>query len=258
MKYLAITAAIILACHLAYVAPAHGHGFVLYLSGDKIVAESDDNNSLHNGQFDGGYQELSGFKALIGGGLTVPADTFTLELFGPLWFSDGGPAVLAGAGIDLTAESYADGSFNVLLGSAIRSAQSIGSATMAIPGNDDDSMIFSLAGMSITPGVYGIGMKVHGLNEGNPLTPFESSDPVVMTFRTQGFSQGNSVTLGEAQAAVFVAAVPEPRGLLLALVAAGSIAACLLVRRLRYPLPGRADCRCGRRGPWPSALRLRP
>jgi hypothetical protein len=225
MRSWKISAAVFAAYSIGYLTTASGHGFVMFLSGNKIIAESDDNNSLHNGSLDGNNQELSGFKVLIGSGLNIPNDTFSLELLGPLWFSDGGPGVLAGAGIELKVESYTNSTYTTLMGSAIRSALSSGGTNFSIPGNDDDSMVFSLSGMSIAPGVYGIGMKVHGLDEGNLLTPFDTSEPVVMTFRTEGFSQGNSVTLAEAQTAIYSqAVVPEPSGIALAVAAAGALA----------------------------------
>jgi hypothetical protein len=64
-------------------------------------------------------------------------------------------------------------------------------------------------------------MRLHGFDGGNPLTPFDPGDPLVITLRTPGFGESDSALLSEARIAVFDAAVPEPSTVLLALIAAG-------------------------------------
>jgi hypothetical protein len=230
----AISALAWMACCFGCVTSALGHGFDIYLSGNKIGAESSNNNALHNGNLDFNYEELSGFRSVFG--FNVLTDTFTVELFGPLWFSDGGPAVPAEAGIELIVDSYSayiSGNLQGLLGSATRSGSSAISDFLDIPGDDDDAMKFSLTGSSITPGVYGIGMRVHGLDEANPASPFDPSDPLVITFMTSDFDPDDVAMIDGAQMAIFGAAVPEPNSGLLALGIAGSLLFLGSLRKVR-------------------------
>jgi hypothetical protein len=193
---------------------AFAHGFKIFLLDNKIRAESEDftnmDERLYNGNFGFDMFDFSGALKLIGGGINIPGDTFTMEIFSPVWYSDGNQAVAIGPGLTMTVDSYAnyiEPNHITLLDSASWTATSTGSSTLPLPGHNSDTMIWSMSGNFIPDGVYGMGVVIHGLDEGSPLTPFISSDRLVITFRTPGFGSTSSATLHAARLAVFEAAM---------------------------------------------------
>jgi hypothetical protein len=209
---------ITLVCLAAFGASsaAHAHGFKIFLLDNKIMAESEDftnmNEHLYNGNFGFEMSDLTGALALIGGGINLPGDTFTMEIFSPVWYSDGNAATPIGPDLTMLIDSYADyiepNHYN-LLDSASFTAASTGSRTLPLPAHNSDTMIWSMSGDAIASGVYGMGVVIHGLDEGNPSTPFISSDRLVITFRTPGFGNANAPMLHAARQAVFDAAMAD-------------------------------------------------
>jgi hypothetical protein len=192
-----------------------GHGFAMHREGNKIVAETENASVLNDRLYNGNLSpdlDLFGIGAIVGGGFNVPADTFTVELLGPLWYSSGGAAVPANAGITLTFNSYTSAAHTTLLDSAARTSASTGIESLAAVANDptNDAMVCILTGGAIPAGVYGVGLYIKGLDEGNPLTPFESSARLAVTFRTPGFSNSDTFTLNAARMAIFSAATTVP------------------------------------------------
>jgi hypothetical protein len=200
---------------LAIGATAFGHGFAMHRDGNKIVAESENASVLDERLYNGSLspdRDPFGIGAIVGGGFNVPPDSFTVELFGPLLYSNGGPAVPADPGITLTFNSYTSADQTTLVDSAARTSASTGIESLAIVVDDaaHDSILCILTGGAIPAGVYGVGLYIKGLDEGNPLTPFESSSRLAVTFRTPGFSSGDTFTLNAARMAIFSAATTVP------------------------------------------------
>lgn len=199
-------ACLLIACGGAALAD----GFRLYALDGKLYGECEDANvlddSLHNGNLSPD-RDLAGAVALIGGGLNPPADTFTMEVFGPLWYSAGSTAVLADPSVTMIADSYETIAHTNLLGTASLTGATAGSVLLPLTIDNSDNQIWRLADDHISPGVYGVKLVIHGLQNGDPQTPFEPTDPLVFTFRTAGFSNNNSANLSAARLAVFQAAL---------------------------------------------------
>jgi hypothetical protein len=198
---------VVLIALLAMSQAAFGHGFGLSQNGDTIAAESevptisphlfvevlDAFNSTTM------FTDHGGVEADAGSGFNVPPDTLSVEFLGPLWYSSGGAAQRAPAGMTLNATSY--DSFGAVMGSpANLTGSSNNPGSFPVVGNDDHSIGWILSGSSIPSGAYGFGYRVTGLIGGNPLTPFEPSVPLVVVFSTPDFTGGS---LGNAQAAIF-------------------------------------------------------
>lgn len=217
---------------LALTSPAFGHGFVISLdSGNKIQAMSGNSglSLLHNHLFTGSMTALNeaGHGSFSSdASFTIPGDTFSLEVFGPIWYSNGtgGPATIA-TGVTLTATSYTDETHSMLFSAPNMitfPGNSTSSGILAIPGDDSHNILWQLSG-TVNPGVYGIAMRVHGLADGNLATPFIWSDTVVFAPRTLNFASDNQSALDSARWAVFNAAVPEPGTIALSLAGFGSL-----------------------------------
>src|SRR5215510_10624972 len=132
---------------LGVTASAFGHGFVITLSGNQIVGQSNDFPTLpptlfdtnaaqpNPGTFPTTYQATSGaIEASAGFNVNVlnpPVDTFRFDFLGGLWFSSGGVATAASPTVHLNVSSDASplgadlfGSSNGVLGLALAGVSS--------------------------------------------------------------------------------------------------------------------------------------
>ena len=155
-----------------------------------------------------------------GSGFTIPGDVLRMELLGPLWYSTGGPAVTAPAGVTLTAEQKVT--------SAMRTITSTGpvGSPLTLAATSSHEMIWSLP-LGTADGAYGLSYRITGTSAGGQ--PFTPSDPLVVVFATPGFT--GDVTAAEQ--AIMTAAVPEPSSLALFVFALLAVA---LVRRRFRPI----------------------
>jgi len=188
---------------------ASGHGFGLTLVGNTIQAESEvptisphlfteqfvaaSGTVLHTDH--GGVEADTGFN--------LPSDQLNVQFLGPLWYSDGIPALHAVAGFTLNATSY-DTSVvpNTVLGTVNITRSTANPGSFPVVGDDDHSIGWILSGSSPIPaGVYGFAYRATGTSGGG--SPFDPSVPLVVAFDTPDFS-GN---LAAAQQAVFNAAL---------------------------------------------------
>ncbi len=190
---------------------AFGHGFVLSLSGNQIEAESEVptiSPHLFVEVFDafsstvmftdhGGVEAHSDFN--------LPSDKLSLDFLGPLWYSNGGLAQRADDSLTLNATSF--DSFMAAIGSIDISGLSMNPGSFPVVGNDAHSIGWKLESSSadapIPTGVYGFAYRVEGLKDGNPLTSFVPSVPLVVVFSTPDFTG----SLNAAQTAIFNAAL---------------------------------------------------
>jgi hypothetical protein len=200
-----------LACLLiAGAGAAYADGFRIYVQAGKLFAECEDaiviDDRLHNGNLSPD-RDLAGAVALIGGGLNPPSDTFSMEIIGPLWYSAGSTAVLPDPNITMIADSYSTIAHTTLLGTTTITSLTTGSATQPLMIDNSDNQIWSIPQGHIAAGVYGVQIVIHGLQNGDPQTPFEPTDPLVFTFRTPGFGNSNAAMLRDARTAVFDAAL---------------------------------------------------
>jgi hypothetical protein len=192
---------------LALSQTAFGHGFGLSLNGNKIEAHSEVPTIsphlfvevLNTFSSTTMFSDHGGVAVDTGSGINVPPDTLSVEFLGPLWYSNGGAAQRAPAGVTLNATS-----FGAVMGSPVNlTGSSNNPGSFPVVGDDDHSIGWILFGSSVPPGAYGFGYRVTGLKGGNPLTPFEPSVPLVVVFSTPDFTGGAGGSLGNAQSAIF-------------------------------------------------------
>jgi hypothetical protein len=209
MKSMSSVIASLLLAILLLCRSASGHGFGLNLVGNTIEAESEvptisphlfteqfvtaSDTILHTDH--GGVEADTGFN--------LPSDQLSVQFLGPLWYSDGTPALHAALGFTLNATSY-DTSVvpNAVLGTVNITGSTANPGSFPVVGDDDHSIGWILSGSSSIPvGVYGFAYRVKGTSGGG--LPFDPSVPLVVAFDTPDFA-GN---LAAAQQAVFNAAL---------------------------------------------------
>ncbi len=217
---------------------AWAHGFSLSLSGNTLVGTSNDypgngNPRLFNEVFDTIGGEFTIDHGGAGTSLFGTNKSLGFDVVGKLWYSNGGPAVPAAAGISLLIEDQQAG----FVGPSITiDANSLVTPGYAISGNTSHEFIFTLQGLSIPEGVYGIAYSVRG----NPVggDPYVPTQLLVSTWMTPGFDPGQDPLNPEsplqlAQVAIFNAAtaVPEPSSIVLSAICAGAMALVAMRRR---------------------------
>jgi len=200
---------------------AEGHGFSLSLSGNNLVGTSNDFPGNGNARlFNATLADLLGeWKSDHGGAGSSNFGTnkeLAFDVLGPLWYSTGGVAVPAAAGVAL----------EMLGGSSITlDGNSTITAGYPISGNTSHEFIFTLDGAASHEGVYGIAYSVRG----NPVggDPYVPTLLLVATWMTPNFDPGEDPLDPEsplqlAQTAIFNAAiiVPEPSSIVLAVLGA--------------------------------------
>lgn len=227
---------------LGVTASTFGHGFVITLSGNQIVGQSNDFPTLpaslfdtnaaepNPGTFPTTYRAASGsIEASTGfnvNPMNPPVDTFRFDFLGGLWHSSGGTATAADAAVRLNANSATSPAGADLLGN------SNGAAGFALAGISSHEVTWWLIGTSsslndIPGGAYGAVLQVSGTSgNGNPFLP---TGPLVVVFKTPDFT--DLTAFANARDAIYAAAVPEPAGVLLAAIGAGG-AAALFMRRV--------------------------
>jgi len=209
---------------------AQAHGFNLTHVGGVITAENNDppyldahlfghpldipNAALGRNQTDHGSIDAD----TPGSGFTIPGDVLRMELVGPLWYSTGGAAVPASAGVVLSAEQKVTGE--------MRTISSLGPSggPLTLAATSAHEMIWSLP-FGSPEGAYGISYRIIGNGvTGQPFTP---SDPLVLVLTTPNFTADPA----QAEQAIFAAAVPEPSSLVLIACALVLGAIVMSVRR---------------------------
>jgi len=216
---------------LACGAPAAwGHGFSLSLSGNALVASSNDfpangNQYLFGESFEDVIGELITDHGAAGSNLFGTGKELSFEVRGPLWFAtgNGNPATPARDGLTLVVEGTRAG-FPGLIEIDGASTHIDG---FAISGNTSHEFLSTLVDDPMFPfaaadqGVYGIMYRVTG----NPVggSPYEPTPWLVSTWMTPGFNLGTdplspTSPLSVAQNAIYSAAVavPEPSTFVLA------------------------------------------
>jgi hypothetical protein len=211
---------------------ADAHGFTLRNVGGVITAENNDppyfnahlfghaldvaNTTQGRNQSDHGAIDADA----PGSGFTIPGDTIQMELVGPLWFSSGGPAVIAPAGITLTAEQKVTNATRT-----ISSAGPVG-GPLTLAATSSHEMIWSLP-IGTTEGAYGVSYRITGTAAGGQ--SFTPSAPLTVVFTTPGFTGD----VAAAEQAIFAAAVPEPSTWALLAAALGLMVGVVVGSRTR-------------------------
>ena len=185
---------------------AWGHGFELSLVGNNI----DPDIELFT-------RALTAANTANHGGVeaTFAFNSLRIDFNGPLWFSDGGPAVPAPGGTTLAA------TFGSTVSVAGNSPPQDGFPVSGTNSHEIGWLLSNAGGL--TPGVYGLAYTASGSGNAGPFTP---SPPLVVAFHTLDFNLDPD--LSTAQDFVFTAAVPEPAT---ASLAAAGLAALLFVRK---------------------------
>ena len=171
-------------------------------SGDPLTFahELDLSNAMNHGAF--------GLFANVNDALDL-SDSYRLEFAGPLWYSNGGAAALAGSA--LGAQSFLAG--NVALDTHAFSGNSP-AGTMNVSAHSSHSVTWTLdAGAA--DGVYGMAYRVLWDDVGAP-TQFKASNWVDLLLVAPNFF--SSPNLLAAEQGVAAAAVPEPGSLVLGLL----------------------------------------
>ena len=212
MRFITLIAVGFLFVFLAIHETAQGHGFELSLNGNQIAAVSEVptiSPHLFVEEFDSFsatelFTDHGGVEAGDDGSIQLPGDTLGVQFLGPIWYSSGGVAQRAGAGLTLNATSY-DTSVtpNTILGSVNLTGSTSTPGSFPVIGDDDHSIGWILSGTSIPAGAYGFSYRVTGLKDGNVETPFQPSVPLVVVFSTPGFNGSPAGSLGNAQQAIF-------------------------------------------------------
>jgi hypothetical protein len=186
---------------------AFGHGFLMFNNVNQIDTTSENVPIINHHLFsastfaisDGYASEHGLVQADFGSGLNISSDTFRIELAGVLWYSSGGLPVKAADGVVLTGENQ----YTAQKVELSRDGVSPLYSGFPITGTDNHEVFWRLTG-PIQPGVYGVSYRVSGLQNGNPATPYDTSDLIVVAFSTVGFSNLDAVK------AVYAAATAIP------------------------------------------------
>jgi hypothetical protein len=208
---------------------ANAHGFTLRNVGGVITAENNDppyidahlfghaldvaNTTLSRNQADHGAVDADS----PGTGFVIPGDVLQMELLGPLWYSNGGPATVALPSVVLTAEQKVTAATRT-----VSSAGPVG-GPLTLGATSSHEMIWSLP-FGTSDGAYGLNYRIIGQAAGGQ--PFTPSDPLTVVFTTPGFT-GN---VAAAEQAIRAAAVPEPGALALVAVACAVLGGMATVR----------------------------
>jgi hypothetical protein len=218
IRLMAVFVAINLSATLAW-----GHGFDLRNVGGTITAENNDppyqfpnlfghaldvaNATLSRNQADHGSIDAD----RPGSGFTIPGDTLQMELLGPLWFSDGGLATLAPAGVVLSGDQKVTNANRT-----ISAAGPVG-GPLTLAATSSHEMIWSLP-FGTPEGAYGLSYRITGNAAGG--AAFTPSVPLVLVLTTPGFTGD----VAAAERSIYAATVPEPGTLVLA--ASAGLAVC--------------------------------
>lgn len=241
MKRYCLAIACLTAIPIAVVdTSAFGHGFTLSLSSGNLIEGSSGGSPANlfthslNNVASAWFSDHGSVTAKSGSAYIAPfdeADSFSIEFVGPLWYSNGNGAIPAPSGT-LTAESFSADPSPTLLGQLAITGASHDPAELPVSGASTHSIGWTLTDISLPTdaGAYGIAYRVKGLNNGNPSTPFLSSEPLVVIFHTSGLSLTD---LENAQQAIYQSAVPEPGTIGLALAGVALLAGGCWWRRRR-------------------------
>jgi hypothetical protein len=192
---------------------ASAHGFELDLVNNKIEAHPENQQNFSDHVFFSPLNQANAHDYFADhgsveaeSGINPGSDTLQITFLSPLWYSGGGTAQRATSGITLEATSY-DSIGNQLGNSVDITGTSVNLGGFPVAGDDAHSIGWELfnpgSDPAIPQGVYGFSYRVDGYQNGNPSTPFVSSDPLVVVFNTPTFTDG--ATLSAAQSAVFSA-----------------------------------------------------
>ncbi len=203
---------------LISASPAFGHGFALSLSGDSLIATSNDYPGNGNPllffaelSFSSGFLRSSHGGAgtsLFGSGKSLSFDVYTTLLYSNGTDDPAGPAP---DGVSMQIESQN------LFGSITIDNSEVFTPGYKISGNTSHEFRWTLTSSGALPeGVYGVGYRVKGGPESGG--EFDPTPLLVTTFMTPGFNPGSNPLapdspLALATAALFTAAtnpVPEP------------------------------------------------
>lgn len=235
------------ACLWGPSSTAHGHGFGISQLGNQIVANS--GYALHPDLFRHDVTEFSPTDFSMNHGLfsktaspTLPnvafggTDTFRFDLVGPLLYSDG-IIVTPAMGVTLDA----DHSQSPFQNTSITGSSSGITPGYAVSATSSHHVTWSLSGATVPRGAYGAVYRISGLDNGNPLTPFEFEDVMlVMDTQNTTWGVGPLGTLADAQEMLYQFAMveleaspaPEPTTLTMALV---GLVGWQTLRRKRAP-----------------------
>lgn len=212
-----------------------GHGYNLSLVGSAPNQQITTNSPTFAGSIVGASpfqyfeSDHGGFEGMNTGNGFPTGSALTVDFLGKLWYSNGGPAVPAPAGIKLVATGLSNVEINGMSGLQ---------TGFAIGGVDAHEVLWSLQSNDPIPaGVYGIGMILRGSSPGGP---FLSSLPLVSAFNTNptfvstgGSPTTSAQTLASARQAVFAAAAVVPEPAAMTLLGFGVAALAIVRRRLR-------------------------
>ncbi|MEX2113716.1 MAG: hypothetical protein WD845_11055 [Pirellulales bacterium] len=221
---------LVLACSASL---AWGHGFNLSLTGNSLGATSNSypangNPYLFGEVFEEVLGELTTDHGAAGASLFGTGKELSFEVLGPLWYSNGNPAVAARDGLSLLVEGDRPG----FPGSIEIDGASSYIDGYAISGNTSHEFLSTLTADLLAPfsvadeGVYGIMYRVKGSPVGG--SPYEPTAWLVSTWMTPGFFPGSdplapTSPLNLARNAIYSAAIAVPEPSAIALAGAASI-----------------------------------
>jgi len=219
-----------------------GHGFALSLTSSSLVATSpeppsDSNPLVFITALEDVLGELQAGHGAAGGGAAFVVDRhFSFDLGGPLWYSNGGTAVEAAAGIKMTLVDQQVG----FSGQSVSLDGDDGfTSGYPITGRTSHEFIFKLTSSGALPdGVYEVRYRVNGGpgTKDSPTGPAFDSTPWIMSvFTTPDFDPdplNPNPNVDLAARELWAATVPEPASVVM-LSAGLAVAVGAALRRRR-------------------------